>query len=287
MVGTVGFGGEKNLGGTTSAYFDTATAQKVLGTPGSVRRDRRERRGRREPDRARRAPERGAARTAPRPSPARPSPRRTPTRSRRTSRSSGILFMIFAGIALFVGSFIIWNTFTMIVTQRSREIALLRAIGATRRQVMRSLLLEAVMLGVAASAIGLGLGLAVAKGLKTLMDAVGFSLPSHVAAARAPHHLGLAAGRHRRHRRRRPGPGSPRHQGAARRGAARVDPRCGEAVEAACLHRARPILGAGAAGMLVGAVRRRRHEGLRARAARRDGRCHGLAAAGGPSAGGG
>ena len=47
----------------------------------------------------------------------------------------GILFMIFAGIALFVGSFIIWNTFTMIVTQRSREIALLRAIGATRRQV--------------------------------------------------------------------------------------------------------------------------------------------------------
>ena len=66
--------------------------------------------------------------------------------------------MIFAGIALFVGSFIIWNTFTMIVTQRSREIALLRAIGATRRQVMRSLLLEAVLLGVAASAIGVGLG---------------------------------------------------------------------------------------------------------------------------------
>ncbi len=51
----------------------------------------------------------------------------------------GILFMIFAGVALFVGSFIIWNTFTMIVTQRSREIALLRAIGATRRQVLRSL----------------------------------------------------------------------------------------------------------------------------------------------------
>ena len=54
----------------------------------------------------------------------------------------GILFMIFAGIALFVGSFIIWNTFTMIVTQRSREIALLRAVGATRRQVLRSLLLR-------------------------------------------------------------------------------------------------------------------------------------------------
>src|SRR6201999_2858464 len=90
----------------------------------------------------------------------------------------GILFGIFAGIALFVGSFIIWNTFTMIVTQRSREIALLRAIGSTRRQIMRSLLLEAVLLGAAASAVGIGVGLAVAKGLNLLMDAVGFSLPS-------------------------------------------------------------------------------------------------------------
>ncbi len=86
--------------------------------------------------------------------------------------------MIFAGIALFVGSFIIWNTFTMTVTQRSREIALLRAIGATRRQVLRTLLLEALMLGVAASAVGLGLGVLVARGLRALMDAVGFALPS-------------------------------------------------------------------------------------------------------------
>ena len=68
----------------------------------------------------------------------------------------GIMFMIFAGVALFVGSFIIWNTFTMIVTQRSREIALLRAIGSTRRQILGSLLLEALLLGVAASAVGIG-----------------------------------------------------------------------------------------------------------------------------------
>ncbi len=61
----------------------------------------------------------------------------------------GIIFGAFAGIALFVGSFIIWNTFTMTVTQRSREIALLRAIGARRRQVMSSLLLEALVLGIA------------------------------------------------------------------------------------------------------------------------------------------
>ena len=76
-----------------------------------------------------------------------------------------ILFMIFAGVALFVGAFIIWNTFTMIVTQRSREIALLRAIGATRRQVLGNLMLEAVVLGAAASAIGIALGCGVAMGL--------------------------------------------------------------------------------------------------------------------------
>jgi putative ABC transport system permease protein len=111
----------------------------------------------------------------------------------------GILFMIFAGIALFVGSFIIWNTFTMIVTQRSREIALLRAIGATRRQVMRSLVLEALVVGAAASAVGLGLGLLVAKGLKVLMDVVGLQPAEHVAAGGAPHDLGVPARRHRGH----------------------------------------------------------------------------------------
>ena len=90
----------------------------------------------------------------------------------------GVMFMVFAGIALFVGAFIIWNTFTMIITQRTREIALMRAIGATRRQVLRSLLLEAVLIGNVASAIGIGLGVGVAKGLNLLMDAAGFSLPS-------------------------------------------------------------------------------------------------------------
>jgi putative ABC transport system permease protein len=88
------------------------------------------------------------------------------------------MFMIFAGIALFVGSFIIWNTFTMIVTQRTREIALLRAVGATRRQVKRSLLVEAALLGVSASALGVVIGAGVAKGLNALMALLGFSLPS-------------------------------------------------------------------------------------------------------------
>jgi putative ABC transport system permease protein len=89
----------------------------------------------------------------------------------------GYIFGVFAGIALFVGSFIIWNTFTMTVSQRSREIALLRAIGARRRQVLGSLLLEALVLGVLASAAGFALGVGVAKALKWLMDAVGLALP--------------------------------------------------------------------------------------------------------------
>jgi putative ABC transport system permease protein len=177
VVGTVGFGGEKNLGGTTSAYFDTATAQQVLGTPGYF-------------DAINVAADDGLSQStlAQRLDAVVPDGTEAVTGATVAQENSdaikedlrfvGILFMIFAGIALFVGSFIIWNTFTMIVTQRSREIALLRAIGATRRQVLRSLVLEALMLGAAASAIGLGLGVVVAKGLRMLMDVVGFSLPS-------------------------------------------------------------------------------------------------------------
>jgi putative ABC transport system permease protein len=66
----------------------------------------------------------------------------------------------------------------MIVTQRSREIALLRAVGSTRGQVMRNLIMEAFLLGAGASAIGLGLGIVVAKGLTALMSVLGFQLPT-------------------------------------------------------------------------------------------------------------
>ena len=67
--------------------------------------------------------------------------------------------LVFAGIALFVGSFLIINTFSILVAQRSRELALLRALGASRRQVARSVLFEAFVVGLVGSAVGLGLGL--------------------------------------------------------------------------------------------------------------------------------
>ncbi|GAB2597926.1 ABC transporter permease [Streptomyces capparidis] len=83
----------------------------------------------------------------------------------------------FAGIALFVGVFIIANTFTMIVAQRTRELALLRAVGATRRQVTRSVLAESFVVGAVASALGFALGLLVAVGMEAAMGAVGGTVP--------------------------------------------------------------------------------------------------------------
>lgn len=89
----------------------------------------------------------------------------------------GTFMTIFAGIALFVGAFIINNTFSIIVSQRTREMALLRAIGASGRQVRRAVLAEAAIVGVIASALGLGAGIGVARGLQTLLGAVGLDIP--------------------------------------------------------------------------------------------------------------
>ncbi|MDQ3107494.1 MAG: FtsX-like permease family protein [Actinomycetota bacterium] len=84
----------------------------------------------------------------------------------------------FAAIALFVGSFIIYNTFSIIVAQRSRETALLRAIGASRRQVLGSILLEALVVGVIASVLGVIGGLGMAQLLRALLSGFGFGLPA-------------------------------------------------------------------------------------------------------------
>jgi putative ABC transport system permease protein len=86
--------------------------------------------------------------------------------------------LVFAAVALFVGAFIIFNTFSILVAQRTRELALMRALGASRRQVTRSVLFESVIVGLIASAVGLGLGIGVALGLKALFGAFGAGLPS-------------------------------------------------------------------------------------------------------------
>jgi putative ABC transport system permease protein len=85
--------------------------------------------------------------------------------------------VVFAGVALLVASFSIYNTFSILVAQRSREVALLRAAGATRRQVLLSALAETAVVGVVASLAGLAGGVGLAGLLKGLFDTFGFSLP--------------------------------------------------------------------------------------------------------------
>ena len=83
----------------------------------------------------------------------------------------------FGGIALFVGAFVILNTLSITVAQRSREFATLRTLGASRRQVMRSVVLEGLVVGVLASALGLVAGIGIAKGMSALFAALGVDLP--------------------------------------------------------------------------------------------------------------
>ncbi|MER5193551.1 ABC transporter permease [Streptomyces sp. NPDC002755] len=82
----------------------------------------------------------------------------------------------FAGIAVLVGVFLIVNTFSMLIAQRTRELGLLRALGADRRQVRRSVLTEAVLLGLVGSTLGLAAGIGLAAGLIKLMSAFGMNL---------------------------------------------------------------------------------------------------------------
>ncbi len=83
----------------------------------------------------------------------------------------------FAGVALFVGAFVIFNTLSITVAQRMREFATLRTLGASRRQVLRSVIIEALVIGLSASIVGLFLGLALAVGLKALFKALNLELP--------------------------------------------------------------------------------------------------------------
>ncbi|EGG43593.1 MULTISPECIES: ABC transporter permease [Streptomyces] len=82
----------------------------------------------------------------------------------------------FAGVAFLVGIFLIINTFSMLVAQRTREIGLMRAIGSSRRQVNRSVLVEALLLGVVGSVLGVAAGVGIAVGLMKVMGSVGMKL---------------------------------------------------------------------------------------------------------------
>ena len=177
VVGIVGFGDNDDLGGATSAYFEQATAQQLLGKKGvfdSISVKAAE--GVSDADLTSRIA--GAI-----PAGMEAMTGQAVADEQSESAKEGLAFLStallgFAGVALFVGAFIIWNTFSMQVAQRTRELALLRAIGATRRQVMRTLIWESLVLGLASSALGVLLGVGLARSLAALMGGFGFELPT-------------------------------------------------------------------------------------------------------------
>ncbi|HEX6355365.1 ABC transporter permease [Actinophytocola sp.] len=177
ISGIIGFGPADNLAGATMAGFDLTTAQRVLNREGvfdqidvvaepgvglEVLRDRI------------------AAAVGP--------GYQTLTNSQLVEEiAAGIAqftdiinyaLLAFAFIALFVGSFIIVNTFTIILAQRTRELALLRCIGASQGQVLASVLAEALVIGLVAAVVGLGSGVLIAMGLRSVFALVGADLPT-------------------------------------------------------------------------------------------------------------
>src|SRR6266536_2867240 len=177
VSGIVGFGEADNLGGATLAGFELKTAQQVLNRPGKFD----------EIDVVAQ-PGVGQSELRDRISAALPAKYEAVTGADQAKRSADDInqalsffttaLLAFAGIALFVGAFLIFNTFSIIVAQRTRELALLRCLGASRRQVLGSVLLESGIVGLVASAIGLGFGVVIALGLRGVLGAVGIDLPS-------------------------------------------------------------------------------------------------------------
>jgi putative ABC transport system permease protein len=177
IVGLFGFGDRFDFGAVTFAAFDLATAQRVLDAPNALDRIYVQR----DP-------------SVPR-----------PTLQARLERALGARYEVltapeavaqvgepvrnflgfftyallgFAAIGVVVGAFVIFNTFTILVTQRTRELGLLRAMGATGSQVVWSVVLEALVVAAIASVLGLALGVGLGVGLLELLRAIGLQLPA-------------------------------------------------------------------------------------------------------------
>ncbi len=177
LVGLATIGQSAGLGGATFVVFDLATAQTLFNKPGKV----------------------DFAFVAGRPGISQANLKRRiaallpPTAQVRTAAQEadklgedirqGLSFLTtgllaFAFIAVLVGAFLIFNTFSITVAQRSRELALLRTLGATRRQVLNSVLLEAFTIGLIGSVVGILAGLGFAKAINALFKALGIDLPT-------------------------------------------------------------------------------------------------------------
>ena len=178
VSGVVKFGGVSSIGGATLAAFDLPTAQRLFDKSGKLDQIRVGARPGVSPDQLT-----AQIRTI--------LPPGTQVKSGNSQAASDAkdtnsfisflqtFLLSFAGVALFVGAFVIANSLSITIAQRTREFATLRTLGASRRQVLRSVILEALVMGVLASVVGLFVGLALGKGLFKLFDAVGFTLPNN------------------------------------------------------------------------------------------------------------
>jgi putative ABC transport system permease protein len=176
IVGVARYGDLSSLGGATMALFDLETAQALFDKEGQL-------------DSIQAAAEEGVA-------PEELTQRLTTELGADVTVRTGVeqageesgeiatftkiiryFLLSFAGVALFVGAFVIFNTLSITVAQRTREFATLRTVGASRRQVLTSVILEALVIGLAASVIGLFAGLGLAVGLSELFKAINLELP--------------------------------------------------------------------------------------------------------------
>jgi putative ABC transport system permease protein len=195
LVGIAKFGDVGSLGGATFAVWDVQTAQKLLDKPDGF-----------DAVSIQAAPGVSTEKLVQAVRAVAP----TATTSVRTGDEqakedkqgvSGFLTVIrwvlvgFGGLALFVGGFVIFNTLSITVAQRTRELATLRTLGASRRQVRRSVLLEALVIGFGSSLVGLAVGFGLAKGLAALLAAFSLDLPkTHTIVAARTIVVSLAMG---------------------------------------------------------------------------------------------
>nr|WP_275402349.1 ABC transporter permease [Streptomyces sp. SID13031] len=178
ISGLVEFGAVSSIGGATLAGFQLPTAQRLFDKPGKLDQILLKAKSGTSPQQLIDAVQKVL-------------PAGTQVRSAEdqaaqdAAGTSGFLtffrtfLLVFGGIALFVGSFVIANSLSITIAQRTREFATLRTLGASRRQVLNTVVLEALLTGVVAAVAGLFLGLGIATGLFKIFDAAGLTLPNN------------------------------------------------------------------------------------------------------------
>ncbi len=177
LVGIARFGTSGSLGGATSALFELGEAQRVLGADGQL-----DGIGIRAAD--------GVSEqeivdlvSSVLPAQVEAITGTEATEEAQSAIADGLSFFnifltAFAVIAIFVSAFVIANTFSILIAQRTREFALLRALGASRDQVLGSVFTEALIIGIVGSLLGVGLGIVLSLGLRAMLAAFGLELPS-------------------------------------------------------------------------------------------------------------